>query len=527
MNKVIFSLLAISLLFASCKQERVEEVGKPSPKVSEVTETSVKIEWEPVRNVRDYCWKLDDGEIVSTETPEVYLMDLEPGREYMFSVQAVAEEGSVSEWSSIEFRTSVGRPDFTFEIPDGGIGAYHLKCKIIPADMESTYYVDVVSRSRWESDGLEKIIAEKQESIRSYADMMEISYDKVLDQLLAKGITDYESKAGFKPETEYVIVAMTWTSFDSPSMDAETYEYRSLQAEEASGNIEVVYSEISQNKVMAKISPSANVLEYYYYFDKKTAIDQLLTELDEQAWISYESMNKGVRYTGEQKVEHPALNVDTEYSALLMGIEDNGARFSLRYDTRTLKEGEVEKIESELFTNLLGKWNARQTVNDLFAGPSEVEFEVEIVTSVPDYDYDYRAKNQLVAIVRGWQPGMEYYGIQELIEQGIENPEEKFGPKLLLNIAKDDVVTIDGQAKNSVVGWMFFGAIYMFNMSPDGQTIHTDNDIEVNLSEDLSQMTISSPASLEGCYPGLAYYFDGIGWMSHLSASSNIVLTRQ
>ena len=477
-------------------------------------------------NAQDYFWKLDDGEAVSTKESEVELTGLQSDREYKFSVQAVASDVQFSEWSVVTFRTSVSRPAFTFEIPEGGIGAYHLKCKVIPADMESTYYVDVVSRSRWESEGLEKIVAEKQESIRSYADMMEIPYDKVLSQLLAKGITEYESKAGFKPETDYVVVAMVWTSFDAPSMNAVTYEYRSLSAAAPSGNIEVAFSGISQNKMKAKISPSANVVEYYYYFDKKTAVDQLVAEVDQQAWISYESMNKGVRYTGEQDIEHPALTVDTEYSALLMGIEDNGARFSVRYDTRTLKEGEVERVESELFTELLGKWKAKQTINDMFAGATEAEFEVEIVASVPDYDYDYRAKNQLVAIVRGWQPGMEYYGIQELIDQGIENPEEKFGPKLLLNIAKDDVVTLDGQAKNSVVGWMFFGAIYMFNMSPDGQTINVENDIEVKVADDMNHITICSPASLEGLYPGLAYYFEGIGWMSHLSAASNIELTR-
>jgi hypothetical protein len=65
----------------------------------------------------------------------------------------------------------------------------------------------------------------------------------------------------------------------------------------------------------------------------------------------------------------------------------------------------------------------------------------------------------------------------------------------------------------------------MLNMSVDGTQIVTDQDLVVEISEDYNTITIKSPVS--GLYPGLAYYFEGFGWMGYYSGCSNIVLTRK
>jgi hypothetical protein len=146
--------------------------------------------------------------------------------------------------------------------------------------------------------------------------------------------------------------------------------------------------------------------------------------------------------------------------------------------------------------------------------------------SVDDYNYDYRAKNQLVATVDGWC-NIPYYGVTALIEEGIEDAENKWGPKWVFNIAEGDVVTMDGMARNSVVGWLFFGDCFMLNAKSDGSMIYTDTDFEVVVSNDYNTITIQSPAAMDDVYPGLGYNFEGFGWMGYFYGCSDIVLTRK
>ena len=108
--------------------------------------------------------------------------------------------------------------------------------------------------------------------------------------------------------------------------------------------------------------------------------------------------------------------------------------------------------------------------------------------------------------------------------EDMEDAEEKFGPKWTLNIGEGDVVTIDGKARSSVIGWMFMGHCFMVSGSTDGTTLTYDQDMTVTVSEDGNTLTIASPASR--CYPSLAYDFVGFGWMGYFFGQSDITLTR-
>lgn len=181
-------------------------------------------------------------------------------------------------------------------------------------------------------------------------------------------------------------------------------------------------------------------------------------------------------------------------------------------------------MESELFESLLGEWSGVQTITDGYAEPTQSEFTVNIVASVEDYDYDYRANNQLVALVDGWC-NIAHYSVTDLIEYEIEDPELKWGPKWVFDIAEGDVITMDGYAHHSVVGWMFFGDCFMLSADPTTLGVTVDNDFSVTLSDDGNTLTISSPVA--NCYPSLVYNFDGVGWMAYYCGASDIVLTRK
>ncbi|MBR0363404.1 MAG: hypothetical protein IIX38_06375, partial [Alistipes sp.] len=272
-------------------------------------------------------------------------------------------------------------------------------------------------------------------------------------------------------------------------------------------------------------TPTDDVECYYYYFAETTKVEAMLAQLeDESAYISYQAMNVGVKYTGEQTLSQKGLQPETSYTALVMLIDKQGNRAQISAVETTTAVQQNARVESELFESLLGEWSGVQTITDGYAEPTQSEFTVRIVASVEDYDYDYRANNQLVALVDGWC-NIAHYSIADLVEYEIEDPELKWGPKWVFDIAEGDVITMDGYAHHSVVGWMFFGDCFMLSADPTTLGVTVDNDFNVTLSDDGNTLTISSPVA--NCYPSLVYNFDGVGWMAYYCGASDIVLTRK
>jgi chitodextrinase len=251
----------------------------------------------------------------------------------------------------------------------------------------------------------------------------------------------------------------------------------------------------------------------------------MLAELeDKNAYMSYQAMNVSIKYSGSQTLSQKGLKPETSYTALVMLIDNSGNRAQVSAEHTTAAVQQNARVESELFETLLGEWTGVQTITDGYAEPIENEFTVNIVASVDDVDYDYRANNQLVALVDGWC-SVDYYSVTDLVEYEIEDPELKWGPKWVLDIAEGDVVTIDGYARHSVVGWMFFGDCFMFSADYTTQSVTVDTTLSVTLSEDGNTLTITSPAA--NCYPSLVYNFEGFGWMAYYYGASDIVLTRK
>lgn len=401
--------------------------------------------------------------------------------------------------------------------------AYQVVYSIYPDDKEAYYYSDVMSKARWESADIKAIKAEFDESLRNFADMTGATYEEVLEQMLFKGDTvDFLSNAGYRGETDFVIFAFYW---DGDETEVSYTEFTTPAHVDSTESVAISFEGVDPYSMRVKCEPSADVAEYYYHFAETTKVDAMLKGLeDENAYLSYHAMNVGVKYSGEQVVEQKGLKPETEYTAIVMLIDNKGNRAQLSMKQATAAVEQNERVESELFESLLGEWSGVQTVFDGYSEPTTSEFSVTIAQSVEDYDYDYRANNQLVALVDGWN-NIAYYGIQGLIDEGVENPEEKFGPKWVLDIAEGDVVTIDGQAHHSVIGWMFYGNCFMVSADSTSQSVDVTTTLNVEVSEDGNTLTISSPKA--NCYPSLAYDFTGFGWMANFYGMSDIVLTRK
>lgn len=401
--------------------------------------------------------------------------------------------------------------------------AFQVGYSIYPNDKEAIYYFEVMSKARWATADVAAIKAELEESLQSFADMTGATYEEVLEQMLQKGdLVDYVDIAGYRGDTDYVIFAFYW---DGDLSDVSIAEFSTPAPVPSTESIEIAFSDIDPYAMTVSCTPSEGITDYYYYFAETTKADAMLAELeDDNAFMSYHAMNVGTKKSGEQSMEQKGLKPETSYTVMVMGIDDKGNRMQARKECSTEMVQQSERVESELFETLVGEWSGTQTIYDGFAEPEVSEFAVTIVQSVEDYDYDYRSCNQLVALVDGWCR-IPYYGIQGLVDSEIENPEDKFGPKWILDIAEGDKVTIDGYARHSTIGWMFMGDCFLVSADADSQNINVASTLSVDVSADGNTLTISSP--VEDCYPSLVYFFEGFGWMSYYYGQSDIVLTRK
>ena len=415
----------------------------------------------------------------------------------------------------------------TIDVDESRLTAYQVVYSIYPEDKEAYYYCDVMSKARWESANLKEVKAEFNTALRNYAQMIDATYEEVCEQMLFKGDTiDFMSNAGYRGDTDFVIFSFYWDETDEVNMaEVAVAEFRTPSHIDSTESVAIAFEGVDPYEMTVKCTPTEGVDTYYYYFAETAKVDAMLAKLeDKYAYLSYEAMNQGIPYKGAQTIAQKGLKPETSYTALIVVLDKSGNRVQVSAAQATEAVQQNARVESELFENLLGEWVGVQTVTDGYAEPFTSEFVVNIVAGVDDYDYNYRDNNQLLALVDGWCD-LAYYSITDLVEYEIEDPELKWGPKWVLDIAEGDVVTMDGYARHSVIGWMFFGDCFMLSADPAAQSVTVDTTLSVTVSEDGNTLTIASPVA--NCYPSLVYNFEGYGWMAYYYGASDIVLTRK
>lgn len=418
---------------------------------------------------------------------------------------------------------------FEITVHEESLTAFSVTFDIRPKREDVTYYYDIISKERWEQSDLATMQAEISESIQKLAELTSTSFEEVLAGILFQGdMLNGYSGSGFRPNTEFYLYAYYWDA-SGPSSEVTLCAFSTPTANPSTESLQISFEEVTPYSMQVVCEPSLGVVEYYVYFDEATKVKALVA--DEQAFLSFQAMNYGLHYADMQSLLQQGLKPENDYAVAVMGIDEQGNRFMTYAEQKTPQVEANQRVESELFTTLLGEWEGTQLLSDGFSQPETSTFRVTIVQQVEDKDFDYRAQNQLVALVDGWY-NIRYYGVKGLEAEyadleDVPDPAEAFGPKWLLNIAEGDVITIDGQARQPVIGWMFFGDGYMTNSSAGDALVYTSHDLKVTLSEDGNTLTISSPAELGGCYPSLSYLFTGFGWMSYFYGESDIVLTRK
>ena len=130
MKKALLLFLAGAFVLAGCDKNNEEngggnengggeQLGTPVLAISEQTENSFTVSWEPIENAVSYVYTFNDGEEQPTSQCTVSFSDLMPG-DYTVNVKARPLDGSgysESEWATIAVTIELGDDWFSISDP--------------------------------------------------------------------------------------------------------------------------------------------------------------------------------------------------------------------------------------------------------------------------------------------------------------------------------------------------------------------------------------------------------------------------
>lgn len=232
---------------------------------------------------------------------------------------------------------------------------------------------------------------------------------------------------------------------------------------------------------------------------------------------------------------------EVEYTALVSvkNIEETETFKATTHTTPA--QAPATRVESELFTSLLGKWSLTYTLVQENLVEATVTEVVTIAQGVDDKtNKDYRDQNRLVILgfpfevsAQGQYNEIPVYTPDELREL-LPNYYAKapalvyrdYGPKIFLEIAEGDKVTVPTSKGNYLYNWAEAGAMYFYGCDYENQ-FTAPAPFPVTISADGNTITIGAYHSGEefgfGIYRPSVFLDD---YKLEACALGDIVLTR-
>jgi hypothetical protein len=199
------------------------------------------------------------------------------------------------------------------------------------------------------------------------------------------------------------------------------------------------------------------------------------------------------------------------------------------------------RVESDLFTSLLGKWKVSYSLVQFNNVEVNIyDAEVTIAAGADDASADYyRSHNRLV--IQGWPFNVEasgthapmpYYSPADLMDLSSywrNNPQlalRDCGPKIFFEIAEGDVVTIPSSKSEYFYNWSSDGTFYFFGAdTTNGWTAPATFPVTISTDGDTITIGASEPVELfgNGIYRPAVFRYGTEPWAI---ATSDIILKR-
>ena len=222
---------------------------------------------------------------------------------------------------------------------------------------------------------------------------------------------------------------------------------------------------------------------------------------------------ESIRTTG-LTLKQENLYPGVEYEAIISVKNAENTETTLSLVTKTSDKPVPARVESDLFTSLLGEWEVSYSLtqfNGVAVTINNAEVTIAQGTDASSADY-YRSHNRLV--VQGWPfnvessgvlASMPYYSPTDLKESSsywANHPqlaERDCGPKIFVEIAEGDVVTIPSSKSEYFYIWSSDGTFYFFGAdTTNGWTAPATFPVTISADGDTITIGASEPVELFG-----------------------------
>ncbi|MBO7199552.1 MAG: hypothetical protein J6V26_05925 [Alistipes sp.] len=222
---------------------------------------------------------------------------------------------------------------------------------------------------------------------------------------------------------------------------------------------------------------------------------------------------ESIRTTG-LTLKQENLYPGVEYEAIISVKNAENTETTLSLVTKTSDKPVPARVESDLFTSLLGEWEVSYSLtqfNGVAVTINNAEVTIAQGTDASSADY-YRSHNRLV--VQGWPfnvessgvlASMPYYSPTDLKESSsywANHPqlaERDCGPKIFFEIAEGDVVTIPSSKSEYFYNWSSDGTFYFFGAdTTNGWTAPATFPVTISADGDTITIGASEPVELFG-----------------------------
>ena len=353
--------------------------------------------------------------------------------------------------------------------------------------------------------------------------------------------------SGLEPATEYICHIVVNDNRGAQALSL--VPFTTLEATSAAPTVEASLTAAAENGycTLNLNLYSAEAASVKFAFNTKADVDDVRkdgltdSQIAEMYGMSLSAEQVAAISTTGLSLKQEDLFPEIEYVAIISVKNAEKTETVKVTSAKTPAKPVPARVESDLFTSLLGKWKVSYSLVQFNNVEVNIyDAEVTIAAGADDASADYyRSHNRLV--IQGWPFNVEasgthapmpYYSpadLKELSSYWANNPQlalRDFGPKVFLEIGEGGVVTMPSSRGEYFYNWASDGTFYFFGADLQNE-FTAPATFPVTVSADGNTITIGACHSGEefgyGIYRPAVFRYGTEPWAL---ATSDIVLTR-
>lgn len=404
------------------------------------------------------------------------LMNVQPNMTYIIAAAACGADGRImddegnllTEVYTIEVTTKAKSESLAnVEITTSNITSTSIDIKAVPDDTVSTYYIFVQ-----DTETFQKNLEMYGEG--AYMSVMKSAYSWSSTTTLERTWGD------LTPSTPYSLLLLVVDRAGGEALSWSEFTTAEASGPAATLEAELVAAAENPHKTL-ELKIKTNGVSGKYAFNTTADVNM---ERDKGMTDNDIALYRGADLTAEQMAEATSTGLsikledlwpETEYTAIVRVLSHEKIETTEAITFTTPAKALPTRVESELFTSLLGEWEVTYNYTDHNYENQRIEGAVVRIEAGVDATTAelYRSHNRLVILDWPYQSDWAEVDYTSFTPQNLmatnkywkENPNlayRDYGPKLFLEIGEGDVVTMPSEKST-----------YFFNPNiTDGYTLH-------------------------------------------------------